>query len=45
MKQLMLIAALATALHITPAVVLVKRPDAVQALLPGPMCTSRAKCT
>src|SRR5437016_13363316 len=35
MKQLMLIAALATALHITPAVVLVKRPDAVQALLPG----------
>ena len=35
MKQLMLIAALATALHITPAVVLVKRPDAVQVLLPG----------
>src|SRR6059036_2604777 len=35
MKQLMLIAALATALHITPAVVIVKRPDAVQALLPG----------
>src|SRR5881275_3516116 len=35
MKQLLLTAALATALHITPAVVLVKRPDAVQALLPG----------
>jgi hypothetical protein len=35
MKQLMLIALLAAALHITPAVVLVKRPDAVQALLPG----------
>src|SRR6266550_7053393 len=35
MKQLMLTAVLAIALHITPAVVLVKRPDAVQALLPG----------
>jgi hypothetical protein len=28
-------AAIAAVLHITPAVVLVKRPDAVQALLPG----------
>src|SRR6266540_298476 len=35
MKQLMLTAVLAIALHITPVVVLVKRPDAVQALLPG----------
>src|SRR3989440_384938 len=35
MKPLMLVAVLATALHITPVVVLVKRPDAVQALLPG----------
>jgi len=35
MKQLILTAALAAVLHITPAVVLVKRPDAVQALLPG----------
>src|SRR3989442_5843893 len=29
------LAAIAAVLHITPAVVLVKRPDAVQALLPG----------
>src|SRR5207245_5743399 len=29
------VAAIAAVLHITPAVVLVKRPDAVQALLPG----------
>src|SRR2546428_12749660 len=35
MKQLLLCAALAAALHTPPAVVLVKRPDAVQALLPG----------
>ncbi len=35
MKHLILTAALAAVLHITPAVVLVKRPDAVQALLPG----------
>src|SRR2546421_4561057 len=35
MKRLMLTAVLAIALHITPVVVLVKRPDAVQALLPG----------
>jgi len=35
MKPLMLLAVLATVLHITPVVVLVKRPDAVQALLPG----------
>src|SRR2546426_3926790 len=31
----MRLAAIAAALHITPVVVLVKRPDAVQALLPG----------
>src|SRR5256884_3360592 len=31
----MRLAAIAAVLHITPAVVLVKRPDAVQALLPG----------
>src|SRR5207302_5384218 len=31
----MRLAAIAALLHITPAVVLVKRPDAVQALLPG----------
>jgi hypothetical protein len=35
MNALMRVAAIATLLHITPAVVLVKRPDAVQALLPG----------
>ena len=35
MTRLMLTAVLAIALHITPVVVLVKRPDAVQALLPG----------
>src|SRR6266516_3855988 len=33
--RLLMLAPLAAALHITPAVVLVKRPDAVQALLPG----------
>src|SRR3989442_478111 len=31
----MRLATIAAVLHITPAVVLVKRPDAVQALLPG----------
>src|SRR2546421_5862972 len=31
----MRVAAIAAVLHIPPAVVLVKRPDAVQALLPG----------
>src|SRR5256885_3681748 len=31
----MRLAAIVAVLHITPAVVLVKRPDAVQALLPG----------
>ena len=35
MNRPMLFAAIAAALHITPVVVLVKRPDAVQALLPG----------
>src|SRR3989442_215321 len=35
MSVLMRSAAIAAVLHITPAVVLVKRPDAVQALLPG----------
>ncbi len=33
--RLLMLAPLAAVLHITPAVVLVKRPDAVQALLPG----------
>src|SRR2546425_4119614 len=33
--KLLILASLAAALHITPVVVLVKRPDAVQALLPG----------
>src|SRR6266705_5498517 len=33
--KLLMLAPLAAVLHITPAVVLVKRPDAVQALLPG----------
>src|SRR2546426_24654 len=33
--KLLILAPLAAALHITPVVVLVKRPDAVQALLPG----------
>ncbi len=35
MNLLMRVAAIAMMLHITPAVVLVKRPDAVEALLPG----------
>ena len=35
MSWLIRAAAVAALLHITPAVVLVKRPDAVQALLPG----------
>jgi hypothetical protein len=35
MNLLFRAAAIAAVLHITPAVVLVKRPDAVQALLPG----------
>src|SRR6266704_1316551 len=35
MNVLMRVAAVAAVLHITPVVVLVKRPDAVQALLPG----------
>ncbi len=35
MNFLIRAAAIAALLHITPAVVLVKRPDAVQALLPG----------
>jgi len=35
MSLLIRAAAVAALLHITPAVVLVKRPDAVQALLPG----------
>src|SRR6266702_6840352 len=35
MNMLMRLATIAAVLHITPAVVLVKRPDAVQALLPG----------
>lgn len=35
MTWLIRAAAIAAVLHITPAVVLVKRPDAVQALLPG----------
>src|SRR2546428_6922732 len=35
MSVLMRAAAIAAVLHITPAVVLVKRADAVQALLPG----------
>src|SRR5690348_601222 len=35
MKLIMTAATVAVLLHITPAVVLVKRPDAVQALLPG----------
>ena len=35
MNLLLRVAAVAALLHITPAVVLVKRPDAVQALLPG----------
>src|SRR5256712_9077201 len=35
MNLLMRVAAIAMMLHTTPAVVLVKRPDAVQALLPG----------
>src|SRR6266705_859948 len=35
MKMPMRLATIAAVLHITPAVVLVKRPDAVQALLPG----------
>lgn len=33
--NLLILAPLAAALHITPTVVLVKRPDAVQVLLPG----------
>src|SRR3989440_9470493 len=35
MNWLIRAASVAALLHITPAVVLVKRPDAVQALLPG----------
>src|ERR1041385_85789 len=35
MNPLIRTAAIAAVLHITPAVVLVKRPNAVQALLPG----------
>src|SRR3989449_10161501 len=35
MNWLIRAATIAALLHITPAVVLVKRPDAVQALLPG----------
>src|SRR5437867_12968181 len=35
MNMPMRLATIAAVLHITPAVVLVKRPDAVQALLPG----------
>src|SRR2546430_8137682 len=35
MNLLLRAAAIAAVLHITPAVVLVKRPDAVQILLPG----------
>jgi hypothetical protein len=35
MNLLLLAAAIAAVLHITPTVVLIKRPDAVQALLPG----------
>jgi len=45
MNLLICAAAIAALLHITPVVVLVKRPDAVQALLPGPMHTWPARCT